>query len=493
MATKLYFHTELADLPGTLPSTEQSSLTATTNGDAQTVNRTMDTTIGTAQASITNTTTASASALSSYFTKFVSPPINQSGIAANTWNYAYAVKEANINANFPCTGANQVVRINVYVWRPSTNTIVGTILDGNTAATNSEGAANTEVSQYATFSGSAVAGAQAGDVIICEVWFTTTQGNAIARANIFYFDGTTETLATGTTVSNHASFINTPETITFQTLTTNKLYFHAASNLIANLPTAEQSALTSAKNVDAQTVNRLMDNTIGASEASITLSSINNTSANDYYFTKFVSWGLTGISAINAGIWRYGFAASESNANANFPVGAANSPVYLNVYVWRPSSQTVVGTIIDGNTFSQLAEPASTNSERSMYCLFQGADVASVSDDDVIICEVWFRVTQGASTAYNDIFYFDGTTETNTVNTVVTTHASYISTWQTLTFLKKAVAALPTETVTISESPAVARLKNSMRALPTETVSSSESVSRISAKWRRVGVTDRWF
>ena len=199
---------------------------------------------------------------------------------------------------------------------------------------------------------------------------------------------------------------------------------------------------------------------------------------------------MTGISAINSGTWRYAFAASESNTSANFPVGAANSPVYLNVYVWRPSSQTVVGTIIDGNTFSQLAEPATTNSERSMYCFFQGNAVASVSNDDVIICEIWFRVTQSdAATAYNDIFYFDGTTENNTVNTVVSNHASYIATWQALTFLKKAVTPL-TETITIS-SPVV-RIKNSLRPL-TETIASSTTPTRLNAKWRRPAVTDRWF
>ena len=489
MATKLYFHAALAEGPGIFPSAEQSSLTATTNGDAQTVNRAMNTSIGTAQTSITNTTTASTSPLSSYFTRFVSPPINQSGIAANTWNYSYAANEPNVNANFPCSGASQVVAINVYVWRPSTNSKVGTILDGNTAATNSEGSASTITSEYATFAGSAVAGAAAGDVIVCEVWFTLTQASATARADIFYFDGTTETLATGTTVSNHASHINTPETIAFQTLTINELYFHAATNPLANLPTAEQSALTSVKNVDPQTLNRVMDTGIGTSQTSITLSSINNTSANDYYFTAFASWGLTGISAINSGTWRYAFAASESNASANFPVGAANSPVYLNVYVWRPSSQTVVGTIIDGNTFSQLAEPAATNSERSMYCLFQGNAVASVSNDDVIICEIWFRVTQAAATAYNDIYYFDGTTENNTVNTVVSNHASYIATWQTLTFLKKAVAALPAETITISAP--VAKIKNSIRAT-TETISNSETAARLCAKWRRIVTLERW-
>lgn len=219
MATKLYFHAASSPLTN-LPTTEQSSLTSAKNVDAQTVNRTMGTSIGAAQTSIALSSLANTSANSYYFTKFVSDPLESTSIAANTWDYAYAVKENNINANFPCTGANQVVRINVYVWRPSNQSVVGTILDGNTAATNSEGAANTEVSEYATFAGSAVSSIVAGDVIIAEIWFTTTQGNATARTDTFYFDGTTETLATGTTVSNHASFINTPETLNFKAVRT---------------------------------------------------------------------------------------------------------------------------------------------------------------------------------------------------------------------------------------------------------------------------------
>ena len=334
-----------------------------------------------------------------------------------------------------------------------------------------------------------LAGAAAGDVIVCEVWFTLTQGNATARADSFFFDGTTETLATGTTVSNHASFINTPETIAFQTLTANKLYFHATLSQLANLPTTEQSALTSAKSVDALTVNRHMGTSIGTAQTSLTLSSINNTSANDYYFTRFVTWGLVGITAINAGTWRYAFAASESNANANFPCSGSNAPVYLNVYVWRPSNQTKIGTIIDGNTDSVYVEPGATSSERSEYGTFTGAAVASVTDDDVIICEIWFRVTQAAATAYNDIFYYDGTTENNTDNTVVSNHASYISTWQTLAFIRKLTAPL-SETITISES--LTRPKGSMKT-GTDTITIASTPTRLDAKWRRPGITDRWF
>ena len=81
MATKLYFHAALADGPGTYPTAEQSSLTSAKDTESQTVCRSMNTSIGTAQASLALTSLNNTSANSYYFTKFVSLPINQSGIA----------------------------------------------------------------------------------------------------------------------------------------------------------------------------------------------------------------------------------------------------------------------------------------------------------------------------------------------------------------------------------------------------------------------------
>jgi hypothetical protein len=175
--------------------------------------------IGTGQTSITVATSASISALSYYFTRFVSGPLKGAQtISANTWNYAYAAAENNANANFPNAGtsaAKAAVPINVYVWRPSTGAKVGTVLDGNTAASYYEPTAtNTEMAEYGQFTGSSVSAAD-GDVIICEIWFTTTQGNATSRNDTFYFDGTTENTTIGTTVSNYAAFIETPQTLAF--------------------------------------------------------------------------------------------------------------------------------------------------------------------------------------------------------------------------------------------------------------------------------------
>ena len=69
-----------------------------------------------------------------------------------------------------------------------------------------------------------------------------------------------------------------------------------------------------------------------------------------------------------------------------------------------------------------------------MYGTFTGSSVASVVDGDVIIIEIWFRITQATASTFADTFCYDGPTETNNNNTTVSNRASFIETPQTLTF-----------------------------------------------------------
>ena len=212
--TKLYFHATTSGLPaGTLPSAEQSSKTVTSGCQfegSDSTNRLMNTSIGTSQASLALTTPANTSANTYYVTRFVSPLLYQTSIAAGDWYYNFSAKEDNASANFPVSGNNQVVAICCYAWKPSNGTKYANIKDGNSeGSTYSEGAANTQVSEEGTFTGAAVSSLVSGDtIIVFEVWFLITQASNFARTATFYYDGTTETRATGTTVSNHASFVS---------------------------------------------------------------------------------------------------------------------------------------------------------------------------------------------------------------------------------------------------------------------------------------------
>lgn len=199
MTTKLYFHAATSPVSGTLPSSTQSGLTISKSVDAQTVNRSMTTTIGTSQTSLALTSTASTSALSYYFTRFVSSPILGGSISADTWTWAFAAKESSASANFPTTTSG-TGPCSCYVWRPSTGAKVGNILISSTGMGTISEAGTSESALSGTFSGSAVT-CNVGDVICFEVVVTVTQASATAFTDTYYFDGTTA----ASTTSNAAS------------------------------------------------------------------------------------------------------------------------------------------------------------------------------------------------------------------------------------------------------------------------------------------------
>jgi hypothetical protein len=210
-----------------------------------------------------------------------------------------------------------------------------------------------------------------------------------------------------------------------------RLYFHAAANSVPNLPTTTQSSLTADKLADAATVNRFMDTNIGTAQTTVNLTTNSTTSLQRYYFTRFVSDTLSGITSITAQTWTYNFSATQTSTTANFPC-AGTAAVRVMAYVWRPGTGKV-GDILDGNTAATVVE-ASANFQRSHDPDFTGSLVSSVQDGDVICFEVWFENTQTVAGARVDTFHYDGTTVTATENTAVTDHASFLETPQTLTF-----------------------------------------------------------
>src|SRR4249920_3389402 len=188
-----------------------------------------------------------------------------------------------------------------------------------------------------------------------------------------------------------------------------RLYFHVALNPLANLPTLEQSSLTSNGDAESQGINRLMDTIIGTAQVGLNLTSNATVSLQRYYFTTFISAPLSGISSITAQTWTYNYAALQSTSTGNFPAStAASVPVRITLYVWRPSTQTKVGNILDGT--GGLGRGSSATVERSQVGTFSGALLSGIQDGDVLVFEVWFEITQGVASAITETFYYDGTT-----------------------------------------------------------------------------------
>lgn len=190
---------------------------------------------------------------------------------------------------------------------------------------------------------------------------------------------------------------------------------------------------------DASSVHRSMNKTKGSSQTTMSWSSSASTLTQMNYITKFISEPLSGITTIDDNQWTGLMAYSESNLSANVTFMAGV------LYVWRPSTNSLVGHIEDYTGLHTTGEPSGANTEK----LFKGnftagtsAEVTGVQDGDVIILEIYSRHQQSSATAYTIGFYFDGTNEhaSDPNNTTVSDVASYIETPQDLTFVTDAPA-----------------------------------------------------
>lgn len=217
MATKLYLLSAANPLTGTFPTSEQSSQTTSWSMTGASTLLAMRGTKGAGQGSFSGASLATTSPQIAFCGYFASDTldVDQSvGGGGQTLTLNIANRETSLNMNF---GSD--LRCNVYIWRPSTGAKVGTICDCvvMTGGAEPSGSALTKVNNATTTATSTVA-ALAGDVIICEIWQFHTQGAASSYTGSVYANGTTETLVTNTTVTNHASFLSfSADTLTFGT------------------------------------------------------------------------------------------------------------------------------------------------------------------------------------------------------------------------------------------------------------------------------------
>lgn len=217
-----------------------------------------------------------------------------------------------------------------------------------------------------------------------------------------------------------------------------KLYFHdAANDLEGTFPAGEQSAqVAEATWTDANTL-RKMNGNIGAAQVSTALAISRDTVNREEFIRFFSSLPLRGAQTVGGGTATLNVADSESNAAANFWIDS------VNVYVWRPSTGALVGTVRDAVDLGGT-EPTAINSEQVTTFTFTTSAV-SAADGDVIICEIWADFTQGMSATYTLTFYYDGTTETTVENTIVSNHAAFLELAETLTFQGKTTTRLVQE------------------------------------------------
>jgi hypothetical protein len=178
--------------------------------DALANNKDMNITIsGVAQTSFSTAFALTSTSKVTYVSRWVSDFLNVTSISANTWVLNFAAKSGDALATYPSDGSGKVFA-NIYIWRPSTNAKVGTIVDGACSNTTSNDGETAEKVVNVNFTGAAVT-CQVNDVIIVEIWLKPNTVFAASYTCVFYYDGTTAGTTDDATVSNHASFLQTPQ------------------------------------------------------------------------------------------------------------------------------------------------------------------------------------------------------------------------------------------------------------------------------------------
>lgn len=204
-----------------------------------------------------------------------------------------------------------------------------------------------------------------------------------------------------------------------------KLYLHdEAYPFGGTLPSAPQVSLTPTSEFTGSSTLRLMDTTIGTSQASLTLSE-----SEDIAHITFVGWwatppltaGTTVSSTLND--LRILAAHSENSTNMNYGINYS-----WGAYIWRPSTGTRVQFLGNDEAIVGEAEPNAINTEKAILLSDSAInDTATHLDGDIVVFELWARWNPTGSAAYVANFYYDGTVDAeDSTNTTVSDKASFI-------------------------------------------------------------------
>lgn len=221
-----------------------------------------------------------------------------------------------------------------------------------------------------------------------------------------------------------------------------RLYLHDAANPISGtFPGSAQSALTQNYASAGATTLRTMNATIGTGPmvSSAGTSLAQNTVQNGLY-GMFCSQPFDVNQSVGGGgqTLTINIANRESSLSMNLGTGLSAM-----LYVWRPSTGALVGTVSANLALTGDLEPTVTSAARSNQGTVTTTTLVNALAGDVLICEVWQTHTQALNTAYTGTFYYDGATVTTSVNTTVTNHASFVNfSADNLTFVTQATGTL---------------------------------------------------
>lgn len=205
MATRFYLRNVNATTSPTAGSKSSVFPYGTGNGTTFTNELSLLTTIGSSQTSVSKTTLAQTAEQSgTMVSRFSSEALASQTISANTWEFFFKASESNTNAN-------AFTLQSIYIWRPSTSSVVGYIHESGLGGGSEWG--TTAQAQSLSISGSQVV-VQDLDILVHEWWYNSTQGAAKSYTVTGFYNGTdATTIGTGNTST--ATYLETPQNLTF--------------------------------------------------------------------------------------------------------------------------------------------------------------------------------------------------------------------------------------------------------------------------------------
>jgi hypothetical protein len=164
-------------------------------------------------------------------------------------------------------------------------------------------------------------------------------------------------------------------------------YFSQSVNSLA--PTAgEKSAVWPDGTDNSQAFSEWTLSRSASTATPAAFSSLAQTARQSGIVNRFTSDELA-AQTIGAQTWTFIGRGQESNVNANRFFG-------ISLYVWRPSTSSVVGYIYDN--VAQLSTEFTTGGGL-ITCTFSGSSL-SINAQDVLVCEVWSTAIQAKATSY---------------------------------------------------------------------------------------------
>lgn len=192
MATRFFFATNTSAFAPSAGSKSVALPTGTNNSNTLDDSESLLLTANNSLTTVSITSLAQLTAQSGRFARFTSDRLTAQTISANTWTIVLDTRESNANAE-------AFLALSIYVWRPRTGTRVGFIYD-SAAQLGVEWTITASTITY-TVSGSSIA-INEGDVIVAEIWYTSTQLKATSYQNEIRYNTSSQ-------------YLETPQNLTF--------------------------------------------------------------------------------------------------------------------------------------------------------------------------------------------------------------------------------------------------------------------------------------